>query len=380
MTFFQRIKKILYSRVVRIFGLFLVSIVILCLLLALSFDSYCGSQQADFKPVQSQSLQTNVFSIPDLSKYNRRMESTYLTFPEWYLVFNPQEYARFIASNRPSRFPYFTSIQQFWGGYCQVYGITKHNYPFNKGDHLVEVVIGTSFSVEYVAKGVWENTIGRVSEWTSGGEQTEEDVYAARVADAYGKFIPDYPWYEFPFPSSFTGLWSQTKIFGPHSVRKFERKIYLSIEYGIKALYAKIISTGTHAVYGIADTEVYAMVQHAVPSALSDPSVRIVQDLGNGGFVITLPHYQGFTDTAPSLAEKGVDFIEIAGNKEILMSFISPDNFTLKNNQVKILFSMKVLGEMKKKRVAIQVPVESLSFIIRELAAKDIPIEHIFDY
>ena len=41
---------------------------------------------------------------------------------------------------------------------------------------------------------------------------------------------------------------------------------------------------------------------------------------------------------------------------------------------------MKVLGEMKKKRVAIQVPVESLSFIIRELAAKDIPIEHIFDY
>ena len=35
----------------------------------------------------------------------RGVEQTYLTFPEWFLVFSPDEYAAFTKDHPPSEFP-----------------------------------------------------------------------------------------------------------------------------------------------------------------------------------------------------------------------------------------------------------------------------------
>ena len=109
-------------------------------------------------------------------------------------------------------------------------------------------VIGTSFTVENALKGLYENTIGRVTEWTSHGEPTPEDRFGARVAQEYVDFIRVDPWYEFSFFRRFQELWRETQFSGPHLLRKWERKLALSLEYLAKAQYAMLITLGMNQI------------------------------------------------------------------------------------------------------------------------------------
>lgn len=311
--------------------------------------------------------------------YQRDEDATYLTLTEWYLVFNPQEYAAHLAAERPSRFPYFRAIGQLWYGYCQTYGIAQKHYRFNPGYNLMLVVIGGSSTVEFGIKGVYENTVGRFFEWTAGGEFTPEDRFAAQVAREYGEFIPHSPWFEYPFGQAFRALWTTHDIFGPNFLRKCERKFFLSLEYGIKTIYAALIRLASGSIYGQADNEVFASVQNGSAAALEMPGVRKVEELGQGAWTVAVPHYQGFTDTVPVLARAGVDFLEIAGNDEIMVTLVAPPEWEYSLTTGAPLFSMHTLhGDGK--RIAVQVPVRVLGAFLREVAQEKIRLEHLFDY
>ena len=145
--------------------------------------------------------------LNNIKGYLRDEGQTYLTLPEWYLVYSPDEYARFIKSERPSKFPYFGASHQFWSYYSDVHDLTKEKYAFNQGYHLMVFVIGTSYTVENYVKGAYEKTFGRISEWFRGDDQTQEDIFAAKVAQEYVDFIRVDPWYEFPFASRLISLW-----------------------------------------------------------------------------------------------------------------------------------------------------------------------------
>ncbi len=212
---------------------------------ALVFKQHCAAAQHDFIPVSAvfpEALRRAQDSIP---KYRRPEESTYLTFMEWYQVFNPQEYAEFIAKRKPSGFPYLASIRQCWTGFCETCGATHERHPFNVGNYLMLTVIGVSFTAEYAIKGAWENTLGRFTEWTAGGQRVSEDDFAARAAYDYGAFIPTDPWYMFPFPKKLSGVWSDNPFWGHNFIRKCERKVFLTLEFGVKSVYAWLIKMGT---------------------------------------------------------------------------------------------------------------------------------------
>jgi hypothetical protein len=336
--------------------------------------------QPDYRPVQAQVSSEQRALMDRTPLYRRPQEATYLTYPEWYLVFNPQEYARSLATHPASAFPYFRSIAQLWYAYAQVYGLTRRFYPFDFGDHLMVMVIGTSTTVEYTIKGVYERSVGRLAEWSAFGVRTAEEDYAAKVAQDYGDFVPIDPWFEFPFAHALAGLWSGNPFFGPAFGRKCERKFFLSLEYGAKALYAAVIRVASHAVYGVADTRVYATVKGLPDSALQDGSVQKIQALGGGSWVITVPHYQGFTDTVPKLAAEGVEFQEIAGNGEILLSLVAPRDWTFDLAAGRPLFSLETLDGPGRKRVAIQAPVIDLSRMLRQIKAENLTLEHLYDY
>jgi hypothetical protein len=221
--------------------------------------------------------------------------------------------------------------------------------------------------------------VGRFFEWISGAS-TPEDTYAADVAREYGDFIPTQPWYDFPFGRKLTGLWSTTRIFGPSFLRKSERKFFLSLEYGVKYLYAGVIRLATHSVYGIADTVVYASVTNITDRSFENTNVKKIKQLGEGSWIITVPHYQGFTDTVPALARQGVEFNEIAGNDEILVTVIAPAAWKYDLADGRLLFTMELLTGPELKRVAIQAPVKSLGKLLREIEARQLRVEHLFDY
>src|SRR5262245_41088777 len=74
----------------------------------------------------------------------REQSFTFLTLPEWFIVYSAEEYGRFIGSAAPSRFPYIGSIMQYWGAYQDVCEVTKRQYAFQTGYHVMLGVIGAS--------------------------------------------------------------------------------------------------------------------------------------------------------------------------------------------------------------------------------------------
>ena len=56
-----------------------------------------------------------------------------------------------------------------------------------------------------------------------------------------------------------------------------------------------------------------------------EPDTTLEQEFGEDGAVFVTKRYQVFTDMIPRLIEKGVSFVEIGGNDEILVTVLSND-------------------------------------------------------
>jgi hypothetical protein len=352
--------------------LLLAGIAVLCVFVATAvvFELHCSKVRGNFQP----SAPTSAGGA--IAGYARPEDDTFLTYAEWYIVWSYQEKAAWQLGHAPSGFPYFHAIRQYWSGYCCSYGVVRGRYPFNFGDHLMLVVIGTSFTIEYGIKGTYENTVGRITEWLGGREQTEEDRYAARVAQNYGIFVEDHPFYEFPFFSAFKGLWTDTRLWGPHLLRKWERKMWLTLDYGIEAVYCGLIRVASHTVYGVEEDVTYAVIENTPQVVLSDlPQARNVKSIGTDSFLVRMPRYQKFTDAAKDLLRANARFVEIAGNRQIMVTALVPRASGFQPPAGELLFASDVLTNEQLQRVALRVPVASLGEVVGTL-----PVEHIYDY
>jgi len=316
-----------------------------------------------------------------LSGYTRSEEQTYLTLPEWYIVYSADEYAAFIDHNLPSQFPYFQAIGDYWRSYYNVCTVTRGQYAFNTGYHLSLAIIGTSFTLENLLKGLYEKTFGRVTEWLSAGALTEEDAYARKVAKEYGDFIHTIPWYAFAFGEKLTGLWGGTSLWGPHGLRKWERKLALSLEYGVKSMYGWLIKHGTQATYAPEDLAIQVWAEGLSDEVLTrEPQLRIVKAIDTHAAIVALPRYEAYTHIVRRLVRQGVQFVEMAGNHDILITVIAPHNWSYDLQDGAFLFAMPIRTQPQRQRVAVQAPVKSLHRVLNMLESRHIEIEHIYDY
>ncbi|MBC7545516.1 MAG: FAD-dependent oxidoreductase [Candidatus Sericytochromatia bacterium] len=319
--------------------------------------------------------------LQSLPGYQRDEAQTYLTLPEWLLVFGPDDYAHWVQAKAPSGYPYFGAIGQFWSYYGDVCTSTKAKYPFNFGYHAMVMVIGSSFTVENAIKGLYEGTIGQVTERLGRGGMSAEDAFGAKVAQEYVDFIRVEPWYEFPFANRLKRLWGETSLTGPDMLRKWERRLTLSLEYAVKAQYALLIKAGTKLAYGEEDTHVLALASNVTPAAVSAiPQAKIVRQFPDGTTLLSLPRYEAFHKSVTSLVNAGGMFQEIAGNGTILVTSIVPAAWRYDLAAGQVLFDKPILSDPALKRVTIAAPVEALHQIVLGLGERHFPIEHIFDY
>ncbi len=326
--------------------------------------------------------------VPDIGAKNRRpLEDSYFSYPEWYIVWSYEERAQYLPKNLPSGFPYFASIGQYWKSYCFICGLTQSRHQFNFGDHLSSMVLGGSFALEYSIRGAYEQTIGRLSEWTSSHELVEEDAYAARVAREYADFVYIRPFYEFHFGHALAQLWKETPLWGKHPIRKWERKFILSVDYGIEAVYAHAMLFASHLAYGTESDETYTWVENVPETLLRDfPRFKVdqekAQEVSRQSYVAIIPRYQEFTDLAVKLAERDVHFVQVAGNDEIMVTVVVPRGWTydLPAGDGTLLFTENVLTQPGVKRIALECRVRALATLIRHFTSAGIKIEHIYDY
>jgi hypothetical protein len=309
-------------------------------------------------------------------EHRRGPEQTFLTYPEWFLVHSPAEYAEYVRDHTPTQFPFIGHTCQFWQGYGAVTRATR-DYPFNFGYHVMVMVIGTSTSVEYVIRAAYETMIGRLSELAAPRRPSEEDRYAGKVAQDYVDFIRDNPWYEYDFAKTLAGLWRATSFFGPDFVRKWERKYALTTEYLIKGGYAWLIKKATKAAYE-EPLPVTAVVVDRVPAGAEKdlPEVKVLA-AGRDSALILVPRYDKFMVYAAGLAAKGANFREIAGNQSpILVSALVPEAW----QSDATLFEQPILTRPHTKRVVLKVPVGSLAPLLNRLAADGARLEHVYDF
>ncbi|MGE3318491.1 MAG: hypothetical protein AB7I18_04270 [Candidatus Berkiella sp.] len=374
-------------KIIKKIGKFLAWVVLLTLLIPLTGGIYVFSGLFECCHVAYQETKTQSH-LPDanialagkakaaIKTYHRPVESTFLTFPEWYIVYSSQDYAKVLKINLPSDFPYFGEIGQFWQGYCYVNALSK-KYPFNLENHIMIMVIGTSLTLEYIVKGVYENTIGRFSEWTSNHQQVEEDKYAYKVANDYATLIPVRPWYEFTFLNSFKNLWKETSLWGKNAFRKWERKIILSIEYSFKAFYAWAIEKSTHAAFGVAEVNTMAWVNRLSANLLKNGNIKTLDQLASSE-IVSIPRYQPFTAATIEAIDSGTQFYDIAGNAIIMLSAVVP--VEAKISEGTVVFTLPVLTDRKLKRIAIVTQVVNLHQVIKSLQRINARTEHIYDY
>ncbi|MBK9924012.1 MAG: hypothetical protein IPP66_01855 [Anaerolineales bacterium] len=318
-----------------------------------------------------------IAKIPD---YYRPESKTYLTLPEWYIVYSTDEYAAFLQKNSSSNFPYFKAVGQYWQSYVDVCHEIKGRYPFNGDSQFTDAFIGISFTAENMLKGAYEGTIGRVTDWVSSDKPTEEEVYAAQVAQEYGEFLHTTPWYFFPFKEKLQGVW-QIDLWGQDPIRKWERKIALTIEYGGKILYAGLTNLGAQATYGGADVEkIYAVTSGITKDMLND-NLELTEQIDDQRQLIYITRFEYFSDTVPGLLKRGVRFIEIAGNDEILFTLIGSQDADYSFKHGTYLFDLPILTQEGLTRVAVKVPVADMASFLDELKGKkNIKFEHMYDY
>lgn len=298
--------------------------------------------------------------------YARAEEQTFLTLPEWFIVFSADEYAKSLEKQAPSKFPYFKNIGQFWSAYGTVSRKAKAEYPYNFRYNLMNWVIGASFTVEMFFAGIYENTFGILTELISGRKELTDDMkvekFIHQVSAEYAASMNETPWYEYPFFGKLKEFWSVKDGENTSFIRRWERRLSFTVGMTFKGIYAALLGSGTEAVYEPVDLNTAAM-------AVKDGKLQI----------LNIPRYIAFTREIPGLVREGVLFKDIAGNKKILVTAIAPDEW--KNGDTgTLLAEWPVLTEAGTKRVALVVPVLQLSDVILSFEKENIKLEHIFDY
>ncbi len=315
---------------------------------------------------------------PRLGTSDRRNEvRTWLTYPEWHIVYSAESLGRHLSTGKPpSSYAYGRDVGAFWGSLCRLNRVAADQA--GTGDAKIMLyTIGLSFSAEMAIKATYENTLGRLFEALVGW-QSQDDAYSAKVQSDYAAFMHEVPWYQFDFSGALAGLW-QTES-GDAAVRHWERRFALSLEYGVKALYAKLIGWASGQALGEDETRLRMLVKVGEQELQAADST--VEFLGKNGeaLLVDVPRYGRFTALIEKLAATDTELVEIAGNDDILVTFLAPqDNVTAIGSGPRLV--NMALGDRKGwRRVGVAVKVTSLLPTIRAAKERGAELEHIYDY
>lgn len=318
--------------------------------------------------------------------YARDESAALITHPEWDLVYSSDAYARWLVDGkRPSGFAYLQSVGTFWRSYHGTWQAGKSRYSFGIGKHIMLNVIGLSTAIEYGIKGMYENTVGRLFELNMPPGGTEEDRYAASVAVAYLELINRRGWYEFSFASALKGLWTTVPFFGRGWLRKFERRMVLSGEYLVKAMYATFIGLGQGTAWAPDADQRGIVVAGWSERVATSPAVALLAkklELPRGYTLLTAARYLPYRDALMGLSSlaDSVRIAELSGADFATVTGTAPVGWAAPRRS-SVVVAYGVPGSSTMNRVLLRISARDLLDVLRSLREEGrYAIEHIYDY
>lgn len=320
-------------------------------------------------------------ALADDRGYARHESDSYLSFPEWHIVYAYEDLAGVLRRGDESDFAYGRQIVGFWSGLCTLTRVVTAREAVATDTKVMLYTIGWSFTAELGLKGAYEKTVGRLFEWLRGPGKTAEDSFVARDMQAYAAFLHQTPWYAYPFGPRLVAFWRATPLRGEHLPRKLERRGLVTLEYGTKAVYGALIGYASATALGAADLEIHSVVVGLDAADLArEPQIKVVRALGDGRTLIRTPRYQAYSDLLVRLARQGRNVVEIAGNRRILVTVLAPKGPLPPLAGTTELFEVRIQSRPDRRRLGLDVAVEQLGAAIRTLEGAGATIEHIYDY
>jgi hypothetical protein len=346
-------------------GLF-VFVVLALLSPAAYVETFCHAdpQQQSFKPLITDPAQ------------KRDEANTFLTYPEWHIVYAYDGLAEALKTGDEHSFDYLASVRDFWSSACDLTRVADAHGGADKGTRMTIATIGVSFTLEMGLKGAYEETIGRLAAAWRGDAKTPQDVVARDMAIDYAAFLRQVPWYKYPFQSAVDALWA-APIDG--IVRGWERRLALGLEWKSKIAYAGLIANAVDAT-GQAKLTIQSVVSGVSAAQLAAiKDVRIVSE-DDGKFLIETPRYDQFTHILVDIAKAGGTIDDIAGNDDILVTATvagAEDGAMTRKGHVIARIARQGFSN---DRLLMSVKVPDLAGILRKIPLSDPGIEHVFDY
>ncbi len=311
--------------------------------------------------------------------YVRAEEQTVLTIPEWYLVFNPKEYADYLESGKnPSNFPFYASIDEYWKLYDRSMKLVSKAYPANEEYTTMLNVIGVSITMEYGAKIIYENTIGRFFGWFANGTQSDEEKVIIQAQRAYSNFIYDKAWYEFEFTTWIKKVWHVSNSANSNWLRKWERTLFFTLEFSFKSCYAQLIEWAAKASYEEPVQNIY-MITSGNDSIPETNTIKVISQKDDKK-IISVTRWGEFTKAMIQLSNHNITIEEIGGNDEIVVSLIGEKSSPINFSNTDLLYQSAVVSNSSNTRLVYLMPTSNLLLFIKEATTRDFEIEHVYDY
>lgn len=310
------------------------------------------------------------------AEFQRTEANSYLTYPEWHIVYAYEGLAKVLETGDEHGFGYISSVTGFWGSLCDLNRRADRHGGGDTPTRQMVYTIGVSFTLEMAAKALYEETIGRLFTLIRGPEKSPQDIYSAKMAADYAQFLQQTPWYKYDFNQSVETLWVQP-LTSP--VRGWERRLALGGEWKAKAAYAQVIASAVAAT-GVAQLRIRSVVTDLTSDNLAAiEGVDIIESTSEQ-VIIETPRYRQFTRIVENIAAAGGRLIEIAGNNDIMVSALEP----VGNAQEQVL-SGALISRIQRDgydgtRILVSVDVSRLPELLSELAETGRTLEHIYDY
>src|SRR2546430_12928485 len=89
--------------------------------------------------------------------YRRKLNNTFFTFPEWYIVYSFEDFGRFLDRSSESHFNYLGHILGFWRSFCTINRALPPAAESRTEVKTMIYIIAVTSSIEYAFKAIYEN-------------------------------------------------------------------------------------------------------------------------------------------------------------------------------------------------------------------------------
>lgn len=299
-------------------------------------------------------------------EHHRTESRTYLTYPEWHIVHAYDDYAQVIATGDPHDFGFLRSITGFWSTLCDVTQVAGAHGGVPGETKQMVYVIGVSFTAELLMKAAYEETFGRAVALLRGPERKALDDLSAEQARRYATFLQQVPWYRWDFAADAQAL----EAAATGALRDRERRFALGLEYRAKAAYAQVIAAAVETV-GADEVTLRMIINGYAEDGEDGLQIMAARE---AGLEVETVRYRALTHLMQDLAARGVDFVEIAGNDDIMLTVISE---TASFDGARSSIQRQGYGDY---RHLVGLKVRELGARLRRYQRDGVSVEHIHDY